>query len=226
MAELHVLKVFVDEDGAGGNPLGVFLCGSAIPDDRRQDVALDLNFSETVFVDDLETASIRIYTPHAEIAFAGHPTVGTAWLLASLGAATESLRIPPGEVGVRFDGDRTFVSARPQWCGPFRYEQLASPAEVDATGQPADGVDTYSWAWIDAGEGTVRARGMYPQHGIAEDEATGSAALELSARLGRSIEVRQGVGSLLHARPLDGGWAEVGGRTELVDTREYDLGAD
>ena len=50
--ELTVLRVFVGPDGRGGNPLGVFLDGAAIPRDLRQAVAHELNYSETVFVDD------------------------------------------------------------------------------------------------------------------------------------------------------------------------------
>ncbi len=50
MPGLHVLRVFTAPDGGGGNPLGVFLDGVAIPPERRQAVAAELGFSETVFV--------------------------------------------------------------------------------------------------------------------------------------------------------------------------------
>ena len=62
MTELHVLRVFVGPDGRGGNPLGVFLNGSAVPADRRPAVAAELGFSETVFVDDPKRGAIRIFT--------------------------------------------------------------------------------------------------------------------------------------------------------------------
>ena len=55
MATLHVLRVFADEAGEWGNPLGVFLDGAEVPVERRQEVAADLGFSETVFVDDRGT---------------------------------------------------------------------------------------------------------------------------------------------------------------------------
>ena len=48
---------------------------------RQKIVATDLGFSETVFVDDPETGELRIFTPTTELPFAGHPLVGTAWLL-------------------------------------------------------------------------------------------------------------------------------------------------
>lgn len=81
MATLHVLRVFTAASGAHGNPLGVFSTGGDIPEECRQPVALDLGFSETVFVDDAERAEMRIFTPQIELPFAGHPSVGTAWLL-------------------------------------------------------------------------------------------------------------------------------------------------
>ena len=214
---LSVLKVFVGEDGRGGNPLGVFLDAAAVPAAERQAIATELGFSETVFVDDRERGELRIFTPAVELPFAGHPLVGTAWLLAREGSPVEALRPPAGEVGVRREGELTFIAARPEWTAPFEYLELGSPGEVDAmTGAP-DGVGAaYCWAWIDEDAGVVRARSFAPEAGIAEDEATGSAALTLSARLGRAIEIRQGLGSLVHARPLSDGTAEVGGRVELA----------
>jgi PhzF family phenazine biosynthesis protein len=82
MATLHVLRVFTAADGEWGNPLGVFLDGAEVPGERRQSVATELGYSETVFVDDAASGAMRIFTPGIELEFAGHPTVGTAWLLA------------------------------------------------------------------------------------------------------------------------------------------------
>ena len=77
------------------------------------------------------------------------------------------------------------------------------------------------WAWLDEPDGVIRARVFVPEGGIAEDEATGSAALRLAAAVGRPIEIRQGRGSVLYARPLASGLAEVGGRVELEEVRSY-----
>ena len=57
----------------------------------------------------------------------------------------------------------------------------------------------------------MRARCFAPAFGVVEDEATGSAALRLTAALERPVEIRQGKGSLLHARPLERDRAAVGG---------------
>jgi predicted PhzF superfamily epimerase YddE/YHI9 len=67
----------------------------------------------------------------------------------------------------------------------------------------------------------IRERVFAVRYGIAEDEATGSAAITLSARLGRELEIRQGAGSRILARPLGNGMVEIGGRVELDEVREY-----
>ncbi|HEX6603162.1 MAG TPA: PhzF family phenazine biosynthesis protein [Solirubrobacterales bacterium] len=220
MAALHVLRVFTNEDGEWGNHLGVFL--EPVPEAERQRIAADLGFSETVFVEDREQARIRIHTPAVELPFAGHPSVGTAWLLAETGDAPRALQTPAGEIGIRFVDDLTWISARPEWSPEFEYLEMPSPAAVrELTGAPDGHGDVYAWAWIDEAAGTVRARSFAPGAGIAEDEATGSAALALSARLGRSLTVHQGRGSVLLARPLGEGRAEVGGGVALDETREY-----
>jgi predicted PhzF superfamily epimerase YddE/YHI9 len=224
-ATLHVLRVFVNDEGEWGNPLGVFLEGGEVPPVRRQDVAAELGFSETVFVEDATTGELRIHTPAIELGFAGHPTVGAAWLLAEEGHRPVTLRPPAGEVGVRFGDGCTFVSARPEWCPPFEYRRLGSPADVRGLDPAAAGGLVYAWAWIDEDAGTVRARSFADGAGIAEDEATGSAALALCAALGRPITVHQGHGSVLSARPLGDGRAEVGGAAVLDEIRDYALPA-
>lgn len=216
MSSLHVLRVFVNEDGEWGNPLGVFLDGTAVPEADRQHVAAELGFSETVFVDDRAAGRLRIYTPLVELAFAGHPAVGAAWLLARQGSPVDVLRVPAGEVGVRYAGADAHVAANPEWAPPFEYRQLAAPRELRALDPAAARRNTYAWAWIDEAAGTARARSFVPEAGIAEDEATGSAAIGLCARLGRPLTVHQGHGSVLRCAPLGDGRVEVGGTTRLV----------
>lgn len=219
MTTLHVLRVFVNEDGEWGNPLGVFLDGGAVAEGDRQGVAAELGFSETVFVEDRAAGRIRIYTPRIELPFAGHPSVGAAWLLAREGSPVEALRPPAGEVAVRYAGAEAYVAARAEWAPPFEYRQLDAPAAVRALNAAAAERNTYAWAWIDEAAGTLRARSFVPEAGIAEDEATGSAALGLCARLGRPLVVHQGHGSVLRCLPLGDGRVEVGGSACLVESR-------
>jgi predicted PhzF superfamily epimerase YddE/YHI9 len=224
VAELHVLRVFTAADGTHGNPLGVFLDGGAVPSDERQRIAADLGYSETVFVDEPASGEVRIYTPAVEIPFAGHPLVGTAWLLARELTAVDALRPPPGEVPVRVEGGLTFIAGQAEWSPRFEYRQLPDPADVDALEPLSPDADSvYAWAWIDESAGTIRARMFAPRYGVPEDEATGSAVLALCSRLCRPITVCQGDGSVLVARPLDEGRAEVGGSVTLDATRDYPL---
>lgn len=73
----------------GGNPLAVFPDGGGLSDAQMQLVAGELNLSETVFVlppeDPAHSCKLRIFTPEMELPFAGHPTVGTAYILAATG---------------------------------------------------------------------------------------------------------------------------------------------
>ncbi len=224
-ATLDVLRVFCADDGSGGNPLGVFIEGAPIAEDRRQEVARDLGYSETVFVDDLGRAEMRIFTPEMELPLAGHPLVGTAWLLRERGHEPAMLRPPAGDVPVSFEGGLTRTSGRPEWCPPWEFVEVASPDEVDAlTGAPDGYGMVVVWAWLDEDQGLIRQRVFPPEAGIAEDEATGSAAMRLCARVGRPIEIRQGRGSVIYARPAGDGMVEISGRVVADETREYALG--
>lgn len=220
MAEVQVVRVFTDDEGGFGNLLGVVVDGASVPAEARQPIATELGFSETVFVDDAATGDLRIFTPAVELPFAGHPLVGTAWVLAREGAPATALRPPAGEVPVRYDGEVTWIAGRPEWSPPFEYLQVESADEVDALPGPPDGHTMAAvWAWEDEARGDVRARVFAADLNVAEDEATGSAALVFAAQLDRAIRIRQGRGSIMHARPRGDGTAEVGGRVVLDEVR-------
>lgn len=220
MPQLHLLRVFCAADGSAGNPLGVFLQGAEVPPEQRQAVAADLGLSETVFVDHAERGEVRIFTPAVELDFAGHPAVGTAWLLEGV----DALRPPAGEIAVTREGENVYVAARPEWGPPHDLKQLDSPAAIDALDGPPDGMDLVAaWAWIDEAAGTMRARVFPVRIGIPEDEATGSAATKLCAHAGRPIDIHQGRGSRILARPASDGFVEIGGRSVIDEVRDYEL---
>lgn len=224
MPTLHLLRVFCNEDDAGGNPLAVFLDGASVPPEARQRVAAELGLSETVFVDDAARGEIRIFTPAVELDFAGHPAVGAAWLLAEHQTPVEALRLAAGEAAVRYEGGASFVTGRPEWGPPWELEQLGTAEEVDALDGPPGGHDLIAaWAWVDEEAGVVRARVFGAAIGIAEDEATGSAAVRLGVALGLSLDIRQGRASRILARPLADGWVEIGGRSVLDETADHPL---
>ncbi|MET7615415.1 PhzF family phenazine biosynthesis protein [Streptomyces sp. NPDC005408] len=210
---LDVLQVFCGADGRHGNTLGVVRDPRAFPDRAsRQALAAELGFSETVFVDDPERGVVDIYTPGLRLPFAGHPLVGAAWLL-----DLEVVNPPAGEVWVRQDGEFTWITARAEWAPPRTLRQYASAAEVDALEVPPPGEWMYAWGWEDEAAGRVRAR-AFPGRGdgIDEDEATGAAALLLTDRLGRALNITQGRGSQILTAPGPDGAIEIGGRVRLA----------
>ncbi|MER5209049.1 PhzF family phenazine biosynthesis protein [Streptomyces sp. NPDC002838] len=223
MTDYDVLRVFCGANGGYGKELGVVRDGSVLPDPAdRQTFAGKLGFSETVFVDDPERGVIDIYTPTLRLPFAGHPCVGTAWLL-----DVPELVTPAGVVGARLDGEFSWIEARAEWAPPRTLRQYPTAAEVDDLPVPPPGMGApptpfgqwgriYAWAWEDESAGRIRAR-AFPGRGdgIEEDEATGAAALLLTDRLGRALNITQGAGSQILTAPQPGGWVEVGGRVFL-----------
>lgn len=84
----HILDVFTDR-AFGGNPLAVFADGRGVSDSLMQAIARELNLSETTFVlppgDPKNDYRVRIFTRTCEMSMAGHPTIGTAFILARAG---------------------------------------------------------------------------------------------------------------------------------------------
>ncbi len=127
---LELLFVQVDvftERVFGGNPLAVVFEAAGLSDAEMQAIAREMNCSETTFLlpptrPDCE-ARVRIFTPAREIPFAGHPTIGTAWVL-----ATEEL-LPPN-------------------THRFNLEEGIGPVEVTLEGDPA----RPSFLWMRHGE--------------------------------------------------------------------------
>jgi trans-2,3-dihydro-3-hydroxyanthranilate isomerase len=95
-----------------GNPLAVFTDARGLEDAQMQALAAEFNLSETTFVlppaDPANTARVRIFTPASELPFAGHPSIGTAYVLAAMGAAKGDrlrLEVPAGIVAVELERD-------------------------------------------------------------------------------------------------------------------------
>ena len=245
----------------GGNPLAVVTNAEGLSTERMQAIAAEFNLSETTFVlppkNPGHAAQVRIFTPRAEMAFAGHPSVGTAFVLARAGESHD------GNIGRKISGDRitfemiaglvdigitreagqviatrltapqplslgeevpieTIAAAcslkpsdfkisvhRPRVasCGtPFMFAELASREALASAAPQADVFardfsrdrSTGLHLYVQAGEGAelqdkldgcdIQSRMFAPQHGIAEDPATGSAAVAL-------------IGLLAHVRP-------------------------
>lgn len=219
---LDIVRVFVAPDGRGGNLLGVLLDPGDLPEHRFQSIAAELGFSETVFVTERPRAGLRIFTPTLELPLAGHPLVGTSWLLHREGPAPSLLRPPAGEVMTWQEEGLTWVRAPAADAPEFDLLEVESTEAVEwLDGAPDGGGMTVAWAWSDERAGAIRARAFLPDLGVAEDEATGTAAIRLCDRLARRIRITQGTGSVLHARPAPGGAVDLGGAVTAVDRRRY-----
>lgn len=101
---LDIVDVFA-EARYQGNQLAVVRDAAGLAPEAMQDIALEMNFSETTFVTSRAgdgRADVRIFTPGEELPFAGHPTLGTAWVLTG-GRGSIALALAAGDVPVRFD---------------------------------------------------------------------------------------------------------------------------
>ena len=124
-----IANVFA-ETHFGGNQLAVFTDARGLSDREMQSIAKQMNLSETTFVlpprDPAKAAKVRIFTPEAELPFAGHPTVGTAAVLGRRGLGAGRFVLEEGigdvEVNVELRGDR--IAAR------FRIDRPIDSAEV------------------------------------------------------------------------------------------------
>lgn len=87
LLKFHQADVFTDEP-FGGNPVAVLPDAQGLADEELQKIAREMNLSETVFVvpptDPKASAKVRIFTPTQEIPFAGHPILGTFYILGKL----------------------------------------------------------------------------------------------------------------------------------------------
>src|SRR5450631_3526987 len=102
----RILNVFTEGDAPfSGNPLCVFEDAGGLSDKDMQNLARQLNVSETTFITSGQaevTANVRIFTPNYELPFAGHPTLGTAFVVRELSSAQDTvlLRMPAGDIPV------------------------------------------------------------------------------------------------------------------------------
>jgi trans-2,3-dihydro-3-hydroxyanthranilate isomerase len=132
--EFVTVDVFTDRR-FGGNPLAVFPAAAGLAASDMQALAREFNLSETTFVLPPEqaahTARVRIFTPAGEIPFAGHPNVGTGYVLASRHVGGERLLFEEvaGLVEIRLQRGPTGVLSGAEIAAP---QPLATGGEVDA----------------------------------------------------------------------------------------------
>ncbi|MEY2452677.1 MAG: trans-2,3-dihydro-3-hydroxyanthranilate isomerase [Acidimicrobiaceae bacterium] len=138
--EYVIADVFTDVPLAG-NQLAVFLDGDAVPDELKQPLAKEIGFSETVYVGAED--HIRIFTPATELPFAGHPVLGTGYVLTRARDTTAvELICKAGPVALTFDarGRGRMVQPRPAVEAYDDSDALLGALGVDASVVP---VETY-----------------------------------------------------------------------------------
>ncbi len=216
--KIHTLRVFVDEQGNFGNPVGVILDeGNRIDKKERQRITTELGFSESVFINNLDTGNVSIFNPRKEVPFAGHAMVGTAWFInKTRNPPLDSLTCLGGFIKTWRDNDKTWIRAALSMMPEWNYEQQKNVTDV-AHLSPQIALSKkhiFVWAWVDENRGLIRARTFARDWGIPEDEANGSGSMRLAATLGRNIEIRHGKGSIIHAKPWKSDFADLGGRVK------------
>lgn len=216
MLSVEVVRVFVDHLEKHGNLLGVLLDPSGIDAEARLAITRRLGFAETVFVDNLSDGLVEIYSPEGSLPFAGHPLVGTGWLLNQLAdVEVKVLRPPVGEVPFWIQDNLAWIIGNVEACPAWSHIQLETVEKIEALKGPLDPAHdaVQYWSWQDAGDGTVRARVFGQRFGVPEDEACGSASMMLAYQLKRAIKILHGKGSVIYARPAGGSsQVAVGGK--------------
>lgn len=200
--QCQILRVFTREQD-GGNHLGVVTDLTGLTPETMQAIAADLGFSETIFCDlSGEIPSARIFTPGAELPFAGHPLVGLGWALNdTLPDPVDRIRYQVGEARIRFEGPQTWIEApgdqpvenndSPPLGGeaavtvsmpiPYMVVKFSSPRQIaELVPPPMSLGEVFAWAWEDPGR-VVKARFFAGEVGVPEDPATGSAAFALAS---------------------------------------------
>src|SRR5436305_10842938 len=145
-----IADVFTDTP-LTGNQLAVYTNASDIPEERMQDIAREMNFSETVFVLPPKGdghVHIRIFTPATELPFAGHPTLGSAFVLAGpLQKIVLRIETDAGVVPVELEREGAAIvfgwmeQPIPTWAPVEPTDELFAALGVPGSGLPVEAYD-------------------------------------------------------------------------------------
>jgi len=137
----YIVDVFAEKKYAG-NQLAVFLDADELSTEEMQKIAREINFAESTFITNVQhennSATIRIFTAEYEMQFAGHPIIGTSWVL--MNKIFENLpqninlSVPIGEIPVHQSGDLVWLqAAQPQFFDVFSKEDFFSFSNLAST---------------------------------------------------------------------------------------------
>jgi trans-2,3-dihydro-3-hydroxyanthranilate isomerase len=136
----YIVDVFAEEKYSG-NQLAVVVSRNKLNGEEMQIIAKEMNYSETTFITSVENYDVRIFTPEVELPFAGHPTIGTAYIFQQEfmkeKAKTMSLNLKIGNIAILFKYKGEILSEtwmehkEPTFGGFFAPEILAGILSID-----------------------------------------------------------------------------------------------
>ncbi len=214
--DTHMLCVFVDEEGKFGDLASVVIDESKhISDKRRLAITQKLNTGETVFINNISQANITIMHPQGEIDFAGVAALGTAWLMSELsGAPIKTMQGRAGDIVTWQENDITWVRTDLATMPAWHHKQLRTARDIEniKLEDTTDIEHTMFWAWLDKAKGIIRARTFASDWDIPEAQGNGSGSMMLASILNKDIQIKHGLGSIIHAKPAPNNCADIGGR--------------
>ncbi|PKB15694.1 PhzF family phenazine biosynthesis protein [Flavobacterium sp. 5] len=137
----YIVDVFAEKKYAG-NQLAVFLDAKNLSTEEMQKIAREINFAESTFITEIQpesnSAAIRIFTPEKEMQFAGHPIIGTSWVLMNKIVENNpqnfKLSVPIGEIPIQQSIDLVWLqAAQPQFWDVFSKEDFLSFSNLKNT---------------------------------------------------------------------------------------------
>lgn len=215
MEEMKVLNVFANENGEFGNPVGIIVdTENKIDNKNRHQMAINSGFSEIVFINNLETKDVSIFSPTRQIPFAGHALVGTSYFFNNVLNLPTTEIVSMGKITKSWqENNLSFVEADLSILPNWNFKEYKTPEEIEQiTIQEASILEhCLVWSWIDKEKGIIRARTFASDWDIPEDEANGSGAMKLASILNRNLIIHHGKGSVIHSTPNS-----VGGLVKLI----------
>lgn len=137
----YIVDVFTEKKYAG-NQLAVFFDAEDLTATQMQEITREINFAESTFVTALDTenktANVRIFTPASEMQFAGHPVIGTSWVILNKlwesNSSEITLNVAVGPIAVKEISDQLWLkAAQPEFLDVFMKEDFAAFSNLSTT---------------------------------------------------------------------------------------------
>ena len=224
--EVNILRAFVNKEGKFGNPTGIVLdVKQNFTTTDRQQIATKLHFTDTVFINNLETVDISFFNPQQETKFAGDALISASYFIKHVLDKNITLLFCKGGRVITWEEDElTWIEASIEGTAAWIHKQFENVSSINTiTPEEASKFEhTMVWAWANEKTGLIGSRTFLSDWGTLEDQGNGSGAMQLAKILGRNIEIHQGAGSIIYSSPSVKNHAKVGGRVK-IDSPEFIL---